>query len=125
MAGAVGARRLPPTPVSNPSATAHAMASLAKLLTALPSALASSADRVYLKTENVTGNEEFFALSKTFFRRNTDVFQEKLTQRKKVRCPGTLAVGRIHPKICNNAKPEAVSSVSGLFMLMYVKPDWV
>ena len=42
-------------------------------------ALVSSADRVYLKTENVTGNEEFFALSKTFFRRNTDVFQEKLT----------------------------------------------
>ena len=81
MAGAVGARRLPPTPVSNPSATAHAMASLAKLLTALPSALASSADRVYLKTENVTGNEEFFALSKTFFRRNTDVFQEKMTRR--------------------------------------------
>ena len=88
-------------------------------------ALVSSADRVYLKTENVTGNEEFFALSKIFFRRNTDVFQEKLMQRKKVRCPGALAVGRIHPKICNNAKPEAVSSVSGLFMLMYAQPDWV
>ena len=40
---------------------------------------------------------------KTFFCRNTDVFQGKmaLTQREKVRCPGALAVGRIHPSIAD------------------------
>ncbi len=35
--------------------------------------------RVYLKTENVTGSEEFSCCARHFFRRNTDVFQGKMT----------------------------------------------
>ena len=37
--------------------------------------------RVYLKTENVTGSEEFSRCARHFFRRNTDVFQGKMTRR--------------------------------------------
>ena len=60
-----------------------------------------SARRVYSSNSQCDRQRGFFALSKTFFRRNTDVFQGKmaLTEREKARCPGVLGVGRIHPRL--------------------------
>jgi len=54
---------------------------------------------VYSSNSQCDRQRGFFALTKTFFRRKTGVFQGKmaLTEREKARCPGALGVGRIHP----------------------------
>ena len=61
----------------------------------------ANSPRVYLKTHDVTGSEGFLRCARHFFRRNTDVFQGKMTRRTAKKGPLSGCVGsfQIHPKI--------------------------
>ena len=51
-----------------------------------------------MKTENVTGSEEFSAEQDIFPQEYGRISRKNdAVQRKKVRCPGALGVGRIRP----------------------------
>ena len=58
--------------------------------------------RVYLKTHDVTGQRGIFALRKTFFRRNTDVFQGKMTRRTAKRPAVRVALGVFRYTLCKS-----------------------